>query len=126
VHLCRAMNEQAAALQERTMRFAVRITRFCRTLPETWEGRHVRDQLFRAGTGTAANYHAACRARSRRDFISKVGVVVEESDESVFWLRFAKRAEIKDTPEGTELLNEARELLAIFTQSARTASTNRQ
>jgi four helix bundle protein len=119
------MNEQAAALQERTMRFAVRITCFCRTLPDTWEGRHVRDQLFRAGTGTASNYHSACRARSRRDFISKVGIVVEESDESVFWLKFVKRAEIKDTPEGTELMNEAKELLAIFTKSAKTASANR-
>ena len=52
------MNEFAVAMQERTMRFAVRLTRFCRTLPETWEGRHVRDQLFRAGTGVASNYHA--------------------------------------------------------------------
>jgi four helix bundle protein len=120
------MNERAAALQERTMRFAVRITRFCHTLPDTWEGRHVRDQLFRAGTGTASNYHSACRSRSRRDFISKIGIVVEESDESAFWLNFLKRAEIQDTPEGTELLNEARELLAIFTQSAKTASANHQ
>ena len=108
------------------MRFAVRITRFCHTLPDTWEGRHVRDQLFRAGTGTASNYHSACRSRSRRDFISKIGIVVEESDESAFWLNFLKRAEIQNTPEGTELLNEARELLAIFTQSAKTASANRQ
>ena len=126
MHRHLAMNEKAQALQERTMKFAVRITRFCRTLPDTWEGRHVRDQLFRAGTGTACNYHAACRGRSRRDFISKIGIVVEESDESVFWLKFLKRAEIKDTPAGTEVLNEANELLAIFTQSAKTASANRQ
>ena len=70
--------------------------------------------------------HSACRARSRRDFISKVGIVVEESDESVFWLNFVKRAEMKDTPEGTELMNEAKELLAIFTKSAKTASASRQ
>jgi len=57
------------------MRFALGIVRFCRTLPDTWEGRHVRDQLFGAGTGVAANYHATCRARSHRDFVSKLGVV---------------------------------------------------
>jgi len=108
------------------MRFAVQVTRFCRGLPETWEGRHVRDQLFRSGTGVASNYSATCRARSRREFISKLGVVVEESDESVFWLKFLKQAEISDTPDGTALLGEARELLAIFIQSAKTASANRQ
>jgi len=106
------------------MQFAIRVARFCRTLPNTWEGRHVRDQLFRSGTGVAANYHATCRSRSRREFISKMGIVVEESDESVFSLKFVKRAEISGATEGTELLHEARELLAIFTQSAKTASTN--
>lgn len=106
------------------MRFAVRVTRFCRNLPETWEGRHVRDQLFRSGTGLASNYHATCRARSRKDFISKMGIVVEESDESVFWLKFLKQASIDDSSEGSGLLREARELLAIFMQSARTAAAN--
>jgi len=96
----------------------------CRTLPDTWEGRHVRDQLFRAGTGVAANYHATCRARSRRDFISKLGIVVEESDESVFWLTFAGEAGLSREVVRQELLDEARELLAIFTQSAKTASAN--
>ena len=118
------MNQLAEALQERTRRFAVSVTGFCRTLPDTWEGRHVRDQLFRAGTGVAASYHASCRARSHREFISKLGVVVEESDESVFWLKFVKRAEISDTPDGRGPLCEARELLAIFAQSAKTASAN--
>jgi len=107
------------------MRFALGIVRFCRTLPDTWEGRHVRDQLFRAGTGVAANYHATCRARSHRDFVSKLGVVVEESDESVFWLTFVGEAGLKDDPQRRELLAEAKQLLAIFTQSAKTASANR-
>ena len=106
------------------MQFAISVARFCRTLPDTWEGRHVRDQLFRAGTGVAANYRASCRARSHREFISKLGVVVEESDESVFWLKFLKRAEISDTRDQSGLLCEARELCAIFTQSAKTASAN--
>jgi len=119
------MNPIAEQLRERTMRFALRTVHFCRTLPDTWEGRHVRDQLFRAGTSVAANYYATCRARSHRDFISKIGIVVEESDESVFWLTFVGEAALSNDAELNGLLAEARELLAIFTQSAKTASTNR-
>jgi four helix bundle protein len=118
------MNEIAEQLKERTMRFALRVVRFCRTLPNTWEGHHVRAQLFRAGTGVAANYSATCRARSHRDFVHKIGVVVEESDESLFRLTFVRRAELSTAKEGLDLLAESRELLAIFIQSAKTASTN--
>jgi four helix bundle protein len=106
------------------MRFALRVMRFCRPLAADWEGRFVAEQLFRAGARTSANYHAACRARSRRDFISKLGMVVEESDESVFWLLFVGRSGMNETAEQAELLAEARELLAIFVQSAKTASHN--
>jgi four helix bundle protein len=120
------MNEIAEQLKERTMRFAVRVMRFSRTLPPNWDADFVRDQLFRAATRTAANYHAACRARSHRDFVSKIGVVVEESDESVFWLTFLRRAELATAKEGLDLLAESRELLAIFIQSAKTASSNRR
>ena len=120
------MNEIAERLKERTMSFALRTMRFCKTLPSTWEGRFVADQLFRAGSRTAANYHAACRARSHRDFISKVGMVVEESDEAVFWLKFVGQSEMNSSTEQKDLLNEGRELLAIFIQSAKTATTNRQ
>ena len=124
--LLRHMNQLAEGLKERTMRFAVLIAHFCRTLPHTWEGRHVSDQLFRSGTGVAANYHATCRARSRRNVISKMGVVVEESDESAFWLRFARRMGMADGPELGALLSEAEELLAIFAASAKTAAANHQ
>jgi four helix bundle protein len=123
------MNDMAEALRERTMRFAIDIMRFCRSLPEGWEHQHVRHQLFRAGTSVASNYRSTCRARSRRDFIAKLGIVVEESDESVFWLDFLERAEMAKGRNGAALRQEARELLAIFTQSAKTASsrpTNRQ
>jgi four helix bundle protein len=115
------MNERAEALRERTMRFAVEITRFCRQLIDTWDSRHVRGQLFRAATSVASNYRAACRARSRRDVISKIGFVVEESDESVFWLDFIKHAEIDDGSARRKLLDDAQQLVAIFTQSAETA-----
>src|ERR1700730_9120255 len=65
---------------------ALRVLRFCRALPIDWEGRFIADQLFRSSARTSANYHASCRARSRRDFVSKLGMGVEESDEAVFWL----------------------------------------
>ena len=121
-----AVHRFAEALQERTMRFATAIAGYRRTLPNTFDGRHVRDQLFRSGTSVAANYRSACCARSRRDFIAKLGIVVEESQETVFWLKFVDVAEISHSPAGRELLKEARELLAIFTQSAKTASSNYQ
>jgi four helix bundle protein len=115
-------NEFAEQLKERTLRYALRVMRFCRSLPQDWEGRFIADQLFRAGARTSANYHAACRARSRRDFINKLGMVVEESDESVFWLMFVARSGINETNDQTDLLAEGRELLAIFVKSAKTAS----
>ena len=117
-------NQLAAALKERTMRFALQIMRFCKTLPDSWEACFVADQLFRAGARTGANYRAACRARSQRDFVNKMGSVVEESDESLFWLEFVGRAGMNDTAEQRELLREADELVAIFTSSAKTASEN--
>jgi len=72
----------------------------------------------------AANYHAACRARSRREFVAKMGIVVEEADEAVFWLTFAASAKLTSVSEAAEALREGRELLAIFTASAKTASSN--
>ena len=117
-------SEFAEQLKERTTRFALRVMRLCRALPLDWEDRFIADQLFRASARTSANYHAACRARSRRDFINKLGMVVEESDESVFWLVFVGRSGMNETPDQKELLAERRQLLAIFIQSAKTASTN--
>jgi four helix bundle protein len=124
VHFSRDVNQIAEHLKDRTMRFALRVMRMCQTLPETWEGRFVADQLFRASARTAANYHATCRAKSHRDFVSKMGNVVEESDESVFWLTFVGRSAMNQSSEQGSLLNESRELLAIFVESAKTASAN--
>ena len=108
------------------MRFALGVLRLCRTLPQDWEGRFIADQLFRSSARTSANYHASCRARSRRDFVAKLGLVVEESDEAVFWLTFIGRAGMNESAEQKDLLNEGRELLAIFVKSAKTASGNSQ
>ena len=106
------------------MRFAVRIASFCRSLTATWEGRHVADQLFRSSTSLAANYTAACRGRSPREFVAKLGLVVEETDETLFWLTFAMKADLARGSEASELSAEARELLAIFTESVKTAAAN--
>jgi four helix bundle protein len=117
-------NDFAEALKSRSFRFSIRVMRFCRTFQDTWEGAFVADQLFRASTRTAANYRAACRARSHRDFTNKLGMAVEEADESEFWLTFVGGSGLKDTANQKDLLAEAGELLAIFAKSAKTASEN--
>jgi four helix bundle protein len=73
-------------LRDRTKRFAMRIVRLFRSLPRTPDAQVMGKQLLRCGTSVAANYRAVCRARSKLEFIARVGVVVEEADESVFWL----------------------------------------
>src|SRR5580698_4035183 len=73
-------------LKQRTKHFALLLIRLCRTIPSSQEGRIITRQLLRSATSVAANYRAVCRARSRADFISKLGIVLEEADESLFWL----------------------------------------
>ena len=108
-------------LRERTMEFGLAVLRYCRSIPDSPEGRHVRGQLLRAGTGVASNYRAACRGRSRADFIAKLGTVIEEADESDFWLDLSVRAQLLSADAAKPLRVEAGELIAIFTQSQKTA-----
>jgi four helix bundle protein len=103
------------------MRFALEVMRFCRLLPSTPEAQHVRGQLFRAGTAVPANYRSACRGRSKPDFIAKLGVVIEEADESDFWLEFSVRSEMIVKGNEAKLRAETNERVAIFTQSVKTA-----
>jgi four helix bundle protein len=117
---------QAEQLKARTKQFAIRIVRLFRALPKTEEARLVGRQMLRAGTSVAANYRAVCRARSRAEFIAKMGVVVEEADETAFWLEFLVDTEIIRPKRIEALLTEANELLAIFAASVRTAKTKRQ
>ena len=111
-------------LRDRTFRFAVNTVVFCRALPAKWEARRVAGQLFDAGTAVGANYRAAQRSRSDREFVSKIGVVIEESDESAFWLELLEASQITSGPELKVLLNEACELRAIFVTSRATARKN--
>ena len=112
---------QAEQLRERTKRFAIRIVRLFRSLPKTEEARIIGKQALRSGTSVAANYRAVCRARSKAEFIARIGVVVEEADETVFWLELLVETEIVSTARMEGLLTEANELLAIFAASQRTA-----
>src|SRR5687768_14478206 len=111
-------------LKDRTMKFAVAVADFCDTLPSNYRGWHVQKQLFRAGTGSAANYRAACRRKSPADFISKIGTAIEETDESDFWLEFSVAAKLTKAEKVRALRQEADELLAIFNTSRQTAREN--
>lgn len=113
-------------LKERTERFALEVLFFCRSIRNTWEGRRIGAQLFDAASSVAANYRSACRARSKAEFIAKLGIVVEEADESEFWLGFAAKANIAAANACRPLMTEAGELLAIFAASQRTAKYGRR
>ena len=108
------------------MRFAVRAVRFCRTLPATWEGRRIGGQLVDSATSVAMNYRSATRGRSSDEFIAKLGIVVEEADESEGWLLLIEELDLAYGPELKWLLVESGELLAIFAASQKTAKENRE
>lgn len=116
---------RSAEFKERTMVFALRVMEVVDALPRCPKGRNIADQLCRSGTSVAANYRAACRAKSRADFISKLGTVEKEADECVFWLELIVRSKI--LPEGRllSLIAEANEILALVVASINTAKRNR-
>ena len=111
-------------LKQRTKKFALRILKIVAALPKTTIGRAIGGQLVRAGTSVGANYRAACRARSKKEFISKLGIVEEETDESAFWLELIIEGKILKKSLVESLLNEANEILAIIISSRITASGN--
>lgn len=111
-------------LQDRTKRFALNVIRLCERLPRDDTSRVLGRQLLRSGSSVGANYRAVCRARSKADFISKLGVVLEEVDESAFWIELLIDAGKTTSDEASGLLREANELVAIFTSSIKTARGN--
>jgi len=108
-------------LKARTKEFAKRVIRLCRSLPGTEEARLIRNQLFRAGTSVGANYRAVCRARSKGDFISKMGIVLEETDESLYWMELLVETEIVPPEKLASLVEEANQLVSIWVASLNTA-----
>ena len=115
----------AEDLKNRTKLFALGILKLAAALPNSIEGRAIRGQLVRAGTSVGANYRASCRARSRAEFIAKVGVV-EEADESGYWLELIIDGNLMAPERVTPLLNEASDLTKIMAKSRVTASNKKK
>jgi four helix bundle protein len=108
-------------MKRRTKELAKRMIEFCRVLPNNREGRLIGNQLFKSGTSVAANYRAACRGRSRADFIAKLGIVEEEADETLFWLEVINEMGIGGKESTPSLMQECDEIIAIIVSSIKTA-----
>src|SRR6476469_5957844 len=112
-------------LKKRTKAFALRILKLVDALPKTTAGRALASQIVRSGTSVAANYRAACRARSTADFAAKMGIVEEEADETLFWLELLEESELVPAAKLAAIKQEANELIAITVASIKTARRNR-
>jgi len=120
------MDHKAEALKTRTKQFALRIIRVIRSLPPGPEARIIGHQLLRSGISVAANYRAVCRARSRAEFLAKLSIVIEEADESSFWLELLVDAGLISELKLKDLKCEAGQLVAIFNASRMTARKGSQ
>ncbi len=112
-------------LKKRTKEFAIRIIKLVSSLQKNSIGHTIGNQLLRAGTSVGANYRAACRTKSNRDFIYKINIVEEEADETMFWLELIIETELLPKSRINSLLNEANELTAIFTATGKTSKTKK-
>ena len=118
------MNE--GELKQRTKQFALRVIKLVGALPKSVEGRAIGGQLVRSGTSAGSNYRAACRGRSRAEFVAKLGTVEEEADESAYWLELIIDGGLMRPSRLQPLLQEAGELTAIMAASRISASARRQ
>ena len=112
-------------LKARTKQFALMIIKLIEDLPGTKAGHTIGNQIIRSGTSVAANYRSACRARTNADFISKITIVEEECDETLFWLELIVEANLLQKEKLHCIIKEADELTAIFTASGKTARLNK-
>jgi four helix bundle protein len=112
-------------LKSRTKKFALRIIKLFRALPKNDESRIIGKQLLRCGTSVGANYRAVCRARSMSDFVAKLGIVIEEADESCFWLEIIIEAGVMKLNLVNDLLREANEITAIMVASSNSAGKHK-
>jgi four helix bundle protein len=112
-----------ASMKKRTKEFAKGIIRLCRQLPQNREGRLIGNQVFRSGTSVGSNYRSACRARSKAEFISRLALVEEEADETLFWLELIKEMDITEGHLLEWLIQENHEIIAIVVSSIKTAKT---
>ena len=110
--------------RKRTFQFGIRVVRLVQALAKTEVARVIGNQLLRAGTAVGANYRAAARARSRADFVAKMGIVEEECDEALYWLEMLVELQLVDEGRLKDLRTEANEILSIVVASIRTARGN--
>ena len=115
-----SLDSKTEQLRLRTKEFAIRIVHLFRSLPPAKEAQVIGNQLLRCGTSVGANYRAACQARSKAEFIAKIGIVAEEADETVFWIELLSDTGIMNK-RLEALRKEAQELTAIFSASRQTA-----
>ena len=115
------MKRDSEAMKLRTKNFALRVLRLYRSLPRTNEARILGTQLLRCSTSVGANYRAACRGRSHAEFTAKLGIVLEEADEALFWLELLQEGRIFPGEKLRDLQQEANELVSIFVSSVRAA-----
>lgn len=108
-------------LKKRTKAFALRCVKLADALPRTRSGNIVASQLIRSSTSVGANYRATCRARSDADFVSKLGITLEEADESVYWMEIIVEGKMQSEARVAALLKEGNELVSIFVASLNTA-----
>ena len=115
------MDKTAEELKARTKRFAIAVLDLVDTLPRAPSGDAVARQLARAGLGIAGNYRGACRGRSHAEFTAKLGIVLEEADESELWLEICDARAMGDAQQRPWLVDESRQLRAIFSKACMTA-----
>lgn len=115
-------SEFAEKFRNRTKKFVIDNIRLYRSLPKTEEAKIVGKQLLRSSSSVGSNYRAACRARSQAEFHSKISIVVEEADESVFWMEVLIEADIIKQSEIINLMNEANEILKVVSSARKTIS----
>ena len=108
-------------LEKRTKEFSLILIRFLQSLPKNYLGEALGRQLLKSGTSIGANYREANRAESKADFIHKLAIAEKEASETVYWLELMTEAGIGDRKDVAKLLQEAREILAIFTAARRTS-----
>jgi four helix bundle protein len=111
-------------LPSRTKQFGLRVIRLIDSLPRKKSATVIANQLLRSATSVGANYRAACRARSRADFIAKLAIVIEEADESLYWLELILEAKLISESQIHALIDEANQLVSILTSSSKTAKAN--
>jgi four helix bundle protein len=114
--------EFAEAMRKRTKKFVVDNILFFRTLPKTEDAKIIGRQLLRSSSSVGANYRAACRARSKAEFHAKLSIVVEEADESVFWMEILMEAKIVSESDLYYLIDEATQILKIVSASRKTVT----